>query len=115
VKRIPLCVLLLLTGCQREIPFQPGISHCVEKMSWRDINKAMEWKRWRHQPIDAIYDPKRDPGPGESRFNDKNKPGRVYCENGLILSWDLNKVGTPPDYGDTKWTAHCYYVSVTEP
>src|ERR1700744_5926125 len=96
-------LFLLLAGCKRsaEIPFQPGVSHCVSKMSAKDRSEAMAWKHWKVRPMDSGYDPNREPGPGESKFNDK--PGTAFCPKGMILSWDLDEVGTAPDYEDSTW------------
>jgi len=108
-------VVLLATGCRApisEIPFEPGKCHYVSKMTPVERQQSMAWKHWKHQPTDALYDPDHKPGLGDSGFNEKDKPGRLYCPKGMILSWDLNKIGTPPAYLDAQWTAHCYRVSV---
>jgi hypothetical protein len=105
---------LLVAGCSapiQEIPFEPGVSHCVSKMSYAEQKQAMAWQSWKHQPMLAFCDMKGEPRNGES--SGKHCP-RLYCPpgKGMILIWDLNKAGTPPDYKDTEWTAHCYYVVV---
>lgn len=106
-------LLILLTACNAplEIPFEPGKCHRVSQMTPGQREQALTWKRWKHQPMDALYDPGHDPGLGESYKLDAGgwrMPGRVYCPKGMILSWDLDKVGTPPRYVDTDWVAHCY-------
>jgi hypothetical protein len=105
-----------MLGCGRpesEVPFEPGKTHCVSKMTAAELKQAMAWKKWKKPPMDALYDPDHKPGFGESHFNEPDKPGRLYCPKGMILSWDLLKVGTPPNYADTSWAAHCYRLDGT--
>lgn len=110
-----LALLILIWGCGLpEVPYQPGLSHCVRNMSVADRESAMAWQKWKHAPVDAAYDPLHDPGMGESQFNEPDKPGRLYCPKGMLLSWDLGKIGTSPNYFDAEWVAHCYYVSATK-
>ena len=70
------------------------MTHCVSKMSPAEREKAMEWTKWKHPPMNALGDLTSERG--------------LFCPNGMMLSWDLWKVGTPPSYEDSTWAAHCY-------
>jgi hypothetical protein len=100
-----------MAGCtsrKLEIPFEPGKQHCVSSMTEAEREQAMAWKEWDHKPMNAGYDPNHEPGDGDSGFNEPDKKGRLFCPRSMFLSWDLDTVGTPPDYKDSVWAAHCY-------
>jgi hypothetical protein len=91
-----------------EIPFEPGRSHCVSKLSPSERRQALAWKHWKNPPQDAKYDPDPDHLPAKGESYIQGKPGRVYCPRGWMLSWDLLGVGHGPGYADAAWVAHCY-------